>query len=26
LGYDKVIMLAGGIGFAKVKDAKKLEP
>ena len=26
LGYDKVIMLAGGIGFAKKQDAKKLEP
>ena len=26
LGYDKVIMLAGGIGFAKKEDAKKLEP
>ncbi len=26
LGYDKVIMLAGGIGFAKKKDAQKLEP
>lgn len=26
LGYDKVIMLAGGIGFAKKADAKKLEP
>ena len=26
LGYDKVIMLAGGIGFAKAADAKKLKP
>lgn len=26
MGYDKVIMLAGGIGFAKKQDAKKLEP
>ena len=26
LGYDKVIMLAGGIGFAKKENAKKLEP
>ena len=26
LGYDKVIMLAGGIGFAKKQDAKKQEP
>ncbi len=26
LGYDKVIMLAGGIGFARKEDAKKLEP
>ena len=26
LGYDKVIMLAGGIGFAKKSDAKKLKP
>ena len=26
LGYDKVIMLAGGIGFAKKADAKKLKP
>ena len=26
LGYDKVIMLAGGIGFAKQDDAKKFEP
>ena len=26
LGYDKVIMLAGGIGFAKKDDAKKMEP
>ena len=26
LGYDKVIMLAGGIGFAKKQDAKKMEP
>jgi phosphoribosylformylglycinamidine synthase, single chain form len=26
LGYDKVIMLAGGIGIAKKEDAKKLEP
>ena len=26
LGYDKVIMLAGGIGFAKKQDAEKLEP
>ena len=25
-GYDKVIMLAGGIGFARKEDAKKLEP
>ena len=26
LGYDKVIMLAGGIGFARKDDAKKMEP
>ena len=26
LGYDKVIMLAGGIGFAKKQDAEKLAP
>ena len=26
LGYDKVIMLAGGVGYAKKEDAKKLEP
>ncbi len=26
LGYDKVIMLAGGIGFAKKEQAQKLKP
>lgn len=25
-GYDKVIMLAGGVGFGKKKDALKGEP
>jgi phosphoribosylformylglycinamidine synthase len=25
-GYDKVIMLAGGVGFAKMKDSLKAEP
>lgn len=26
LGYDKVIMLAGGVGFAKKRDALKGQP
>jgi phosphoribosylformylglycinamidine synthase len=26
LGYDKVIMLAGGIGYGKINQAKKQEP